>query len=516
MNDELLNFVPTNTYKKVLLGLALTASVLTTVFFIVIAPDFGLLILRCICLLIIIVLAYRISAPKAPFWIRSLFIVVLGQALLGYGFSNIAVGVGSARVTVSELILAVCLLAAVMTNWKYLWIVRWPGFILLIYCFFPLAFHLGFDLTRYGVTAARDALPLISTLFFFGGVACVACAEDKEQWAFWKHRFFYLLVLGTLLYIPLYPFQATVLALSPRAFGYQSSVPIIGYFTTTNIMAFSGLLATILFPNAFAWCHRNCPFRWVLLTAFFVFLAGIVMLQSRAVYVAFGASVIVLIMNGHIKSVSRFLLALLMGILILFILEVSGVELKGRVGKIGIDTLTEQVNSISKGDQAGAGSGGTSLRVGWWQQSLTRWNSSLDTITFGIGFGQALTNFSTGQRNANGAVAIVREPHNSYISILTRTGLFGFIPWLVFQISLMAVVWLKYREQRHALSVDADYWLWLFLFFLSLQITALVEPVFESPFFASPYYFLAGFALAEIVNDKKNWSKISMSKSGFR
>ena len=43
---------------------------------------------------------------------------------------------------------------------------------------------------------------------------------------------------------------------------------------------------------------------------------------------------------------------------------------------------------------------------------------------------------------------------------------------------------------------------------MNLLVEAIVEPVFESPYFAVPYFFFAGIAMAEIARDKAGWVAI--------
>lgn len=499
--------------KAIFLSFSVLIAATITTFFVVIAPGLALLLVRYVLLILVAVFLYRLAAPLAPLWVRALFCVVLGQAILGYGFSNIAIGIGPARVTVSELVLALSLAGVAISQWPALFTAGAPGFVLLTYISLPLVLHFVPDVIKYGVIAARDALPIICTFFFFGGSAVVGTAISPEQWKNWKQRLVFLLVSGTLIYLLLYPAQSFLISHSPRAYGYQLSAPILGYFTTTNAMALAGLLAIVLVADFLSFRPGAKIKAWLLKVSFIVFAFGVVMLQSRATYVAATASIIILALNGHKKGLYGTIFAIFIMASSIAAIEFSGIEMKGRVGQISLSTLSDQVSSISRGDQKGVGSGGTQLRLRWWRDSLERWSDSPGSMLVGIGFGEALTSFTNGSRNASGAVAIVREPHNSYISILTRTGMLGLLPWLVFQFYLMVAVWRKFRSMKNSGALEADYWLWLFLLFMNFQILALVEPVFESPFFAGPYFFLAGTALAEIARDEIRWRKKTKSYS---
>jgi O-antigen ligase len=474
------------------------------VFFIVLEPELGLFLVPYLLLVLIGVVIFRVAVPQTPFWIRLLNIVVLGDFILNWGFSNLTVGIGSARVTLCELILMGCLSWIAMRNWSALWISGFSALLLLGYAVLPLLLHLPVDLSKFGIPAARDALPLVDSLFFFTGVSVVGFARDAERWQAWRHRFLWLLLVGALLYLPTFPFEKTMLAISPMVPGYQMAVPLIGGYASSNVLALAGLLALILMPGQLVWRVGSSTPRWLTYIAFMIFAFAVVALQSRTTYVVAVVSVALLAISGHGLAVRRLVLAALGIIIALAMVEVSGLELKGRVGNIGLEMVVDQLESVGGKSGHEGGRSGVSQRQHWWAYSLSRWASMPETIIAGIGFGEVLTDFSVA--GTDGRPVLVREPHNSYISVLTRTGLMGLIPWVLFQLNLMVNVWKRVQsERKNQKANEANYWLWMFLLFMSILITAFVEPVFESPHFAVPYFFLAGLCLGEIARDKNGW-----------
>lgn len=450
---------------------------------------------------------YRISATEAPVWVRALFVVTLASFVLNYGFSNFSVGVGSMRATVPELVLMISLGWIMVRSWSALWIGGGVTFALLLYALPPLVVHLPSDLATYGIVAARDALPLLDSLFLFGGVAVVAFARDKQQWFAWRHRFYWILLCAMLVYLPLYPFQEQMLSYSPRVTGYQQAVPLIGYYATGNVLALAGLLAVILIPGQFAWVAADRPRRWVLGLAFFVYALGLLMMQSRGTYIVAGLSVFLLAFGGYGLAVRRLVLmgAVLIGTLAA--IDFSGVEIEGRVGNIGLQMLTAQLESVTGEGGLESARGGVDQRKRWVADSLSRWAGDYKSVIAGIGFGMPLTDFAVA--GAGGKPVQVREPHNSYVSVLTRTGLMGFIPWLIFQMAMVFKVWGQFMScRRRGEQKCADFWLWIFLLFVSILVTAFVQPAFESPQYAVPYFVIAGMCLGEIARDRTNWIPI--------
>ena len=53
------------------------------------------------------------------------------------------------------------------------------------------------------------------------------------------------------------------------------------------------------------------------------------------------------------------------------------------------------------------------------------------SLLLGLGYGVALTDFY----GASGAA--VREPHNSYITVIARTGIVGAVCWVLIMLSLV-------------------------------------------------------------------------------
>jgi len=481
---------------------------LVLTYFIVINQRLGILIITYLTLIFIAAFLFKLSASDSPVWVRALFVVVLADFILGYGFSNFAIGVGIVRVTVGELVLMLSLFWIIIKSWQSLWITGLPAFVLLVYVLLPVLFHLPFDLPKFGLVAARDFLPLLDSLFFFAGVCVVAVAGSAAQWKAWRHRFLWLLLLSAFVYLPFYPFQQYLLAHSPRVTGYQQAVPLIGYFTTANVLAVAGILAVVLIPNQFSWRSEKSAPKWMLVVAFSVFAIAAVAIQSRAAYIVLVLSFVFLAVNGHGQAVGRFIFAAMVMVMALLLVDLSGFEFKGRLGKVGVEMIVDQLASVTGQGGHEGGRGGVDQRKIWWESSLAKWISGPDTVLIGTGFGQALTNFSVA--GAGGSVVVVREPHNSYISVLVRTGIVGFLPWLFFHVLLISRVWVRFRnDTQKKQSSEAGYWLWVLLLFISMLVVAVVEPVFESPYFSVPYFFFAGLCLGEISRESSGWVKIS-------
>ena len=132
------------------------------------------------------------------------------------------------------------------------------------------------------------------------------------------------------------------------------------------------------------------------------------------------------------------------------------------------------------------------LRFGWWENIHNTLRRDFFTWLFGLGYGDPLTSFH------GPADDVVREPHNSFVSVYGRLGVFGVINFIVLQFAILAtavrLIALTKRTgetEMHGLAITL-------LCFLSVHlIFSLGEGGFEMSFVAVTYYFLAGVVLAQ-------------------
>jgi O-antigen ligase len=91
---------------------------------------------------------------------------------------------------------------------------------------------------------------------------------------------------------------------------------------------------------------------------------------------------------------------------------------------------------------------------------------------------------------------LVREPHNSYISVWGRLGFTGAAAWLLMQITLYHAWWRSYRLTKKFGWIHAQNNLILLLIFMFFIIlAALGEDAMEKPYGAIPYYLFFGVVL---------------------
>ena len=147
-------------------------------------------------------------------------------------------------------------------------------------------------------------------------------------------------------------------------------------------------------------------------------------------------------------------------------------------------------------DIIGGASGGLGQRLDWWKDALDKLFSSNINFLFGIGQGVPLTDFVS-----NRAV-LVKNLHNSFITILVRNGFLGFLLFFT-------LIFTTYKNLIHnikAVKNDIYYSNFLktsFLFISSILIISLMQSALEISCFAIPLYLLIGMVASYKIKPNK-------------
>jgi O-antigen ligase len=341
------------------------------------------------------------------------------------------------------------------------------------------------DTTVGGAWSFRDASQAIESLYLIVGFWLVNQPEHLQAFFKWLRKLLLLLAFYGLLF----PFSPTLQKYSPKLPGMASAHSASILFQVTNSPEMLLWAACWLLIDR----QRSTHFRltttlWACLLVAF----SIAFSQERTIYLEVLIVGVVLFVVRR-KVATKWAMILLFGVVIIGIVSLSGLELKGRMGKkISLDFISKHFEAISGAagseDVEGA-AGGVGQRLGWWSHIFSELKSSPTKAIFGLGYGITLTDF-------RGPFGIVREPHNSYISVLARLGLSGFIVWTLMQIALYSSWWRSYRLcRRMGWTVDQNQLLVLFVFCVLIAVIAIGEDGFEKPFNAIPYYLFLGVVL---------------------
>jgi O-antigen ligase len=436
-------------------------------------------------------LVYR-SCPGGPLWAKAVAVIFLLNVVLNYGFANVVVGPGTTVMPVNELVLAV-VVPIVFIRFGARIVTDGPSLLMLVAAALPLVIHLPQDFPAFGLDAARDALRNVDMFAYFAGIGLALTAESAETWRLWRNRLLRWTLVAASVYFLSYPISTTLQRFSPYSFSYQQPIALLGQFQSVQVFLVPLILGAFLIPGLFD--NRSNTRRWLRWLVPSVGFAELVMFQHRTTYFVLLGSVGLLFLMGRRRVATALLAAACATGVGLAGLAASGFDFEGRIGRISLSTVEDQIEGIGDESSEHVQGRGFTQRADWWRSALTLWAENPKTMIFGVGYGIPLTNF-----HAAGTLGdvVVREPHNSFITSLVRGGLAGFLPWFLFHVWLLCQLLTAAFQRETEPHLERGFAQWLLVLFGSALFTAMFEPVYELPFFAITLYILWGSTIAEL------------------
>ena len=344
-----------------------------------------------------------------------------------------------------------------------------------------------FDSMDRGFWAFRDATPLIELLYIIVGFAIAGNVKFLERLKRWLP----MLLLAACVYAMGYPFRIQIIAMSPTIQGASTdqAIPIFGAFDTTALM----LLWTAVYLLCFGKSKGGTRAQHVLGAGALIGFA-VVVVQARTIYVQLiGLALVFLLFRRRAlanMSLAAPLLLVAVALITVFDISVSG-RLTDKISfEFFADHLTAIFGETSTSTAANAAAEGVDLRFGWWRHLYEVLTGNAVYELTGLGYGIPLTNFyaDTG--------TLVREPHNSYISAVSRLGIIGFGAWLWMNAEMIKAWFYAYRDAKRLRWRDGqDLMLQILAFAVLVLIAALGEDALEKPYNAIPFYIFWGIAL---------------------
>ncbi|WP_158046796.1 O-antigen ligase family protein [Skermanella pratensis] len=422
--------------------------------------------------------------------IHILMTFIACHMLFGYGFMQVRLPPGNG-IPLAELLLAVLILTV-----NHFTVLSRLGRLALLA---PLGIWWGYGLTRavmgfleHGIWAFRDASQVIESMFLILAFALTANQERMELVLKW--------IAVTLMVATAYrlmtPLADTLAEMGPQLTGGSGqTVSLLFSFTREQggMILIWGAVFLLLFRN-----HFRAPAAVIDILSGGILIFAIVVLHTRTVYLQI-LGVLVLLFLTQRKSLygaARWwpILAIAGAVPLLL-----GFQLETRFGeRLSLDFFVNHFMSMfgsAKDVAVEAAAEGVSMRLGWWAHILERLVSSPGTLLFGLGYGMPLVEFGYAPVGAEMSVD-VREPHNSYMSVVARLGLVGFVAWIWMHTQMIRVWWLSMQATK---AMGWHVWrqrlILCMAFFLMVWILALGEDGLEKPFIIIPYYFLWGIVL---------------------
>jgi len=411
---------------------------------------------------------------------KFLLFTILALALFNYGFMQVRI----LSVPLAEIAL---LLFLITTNLPLLFkrfskaIVPFP---FLLWWSFGIA-SASYYFIENGIWALRDASNILESLYLLVGFSIFSKSVSRN-YIINKYPVFLLMAC---IYGLTYPFATSLQKLSPVIMaGAGHYVPVFFTYVNSSML----LLISVLYLSINKYSTNFFLKHAGKLTAFLM-LFTVGFFQTRTIYLQIILLFIILLIVRPASS-KKWLYIIIGAMFLLGFFSFFGVEIEGRLGqKLSANFLLDHFMAIFGVESVGVegAAKGVSQRLDWWIDIYTRWSNSILTIFMGLGFGFPLIDFIV-----SGSDAVVREPHNSYISVLARSGLIGFSLWLWIHWLLLKAWRFSFKTCRKVNWLKGEVFLIVALgYFVMIWVLAIGEDSFEKPYNAVPYYFLFGIVI---------------------
>ncbi|MBD2594935.1 O-antigen ligase family protein [Nostoc spongiaeforme FACHB-130] len=368
--------------------------------------------------------------------------VLLGYALCGRGFSYF--GVPPAYIGEVTLIFGLFALSINKSIPKLLKLPQaWFLIIFMVWCCLNTIPYFSI----YGLDAVRDAA--LWYYIFFALIVATLLISKPQRFLFMLTqyerfcRIFIILVpflwlISKTIPLPSLPGAgARIISLKPADTMTHLS-GITAFFVGSSLLDFQPLLFTLMF---------------------FVNLGVVALNSNRSGTLAFLNAFFVLgIANYKSSKIWRIVTIIILIILLAFIVNPGIFEpLLDKVLSIFVDNNERQ--------------GSKEYRLEWWTYLIK--STLSDYFWTGRGFGFNLGAGTGFDPLGNGAV---RSPHNGHITVLSRTGVPGFVLWLIIQLGWAASILSKYLQCR---KKGQTKWSGIFLTLLTYWVASMTVTSFE-------------------------------------
>jgi hypothetical protein len=352
------------------------------------------------------------------------------------------------------------------------------------------ATQLSFGIAEHGFWALRDATSLVESLFLWIGFVVAAVPGAVPKIIGW---FKWILVLSVAIVLT-YPFRDLLAAVSPVVMSiHMQPTPL---FFTYNLTALMSLVTALwLFVgNVRVGGLRASWVAGLLL----VFVAALV--QQRTIYLQI-LFLFALLAATRPSNALRLAGPVVAGVAVFVALVALGVPVPGRVSSdVSLSFYFQHFLAIGgtdpgvswESDAVRGAASGVNQRFLWWSVIWDNVTSTWTQTLFGLGYGISMV----GLANDPGIDAVVREPHNSLVSALGRTGFVGLAAYVWLHIALAITAFRTYAAYKAKGFAETARWIYLLgAMFVIFWIAAIGEDAFEKPFIAIPYYFFFGVVL---------------------
>jgi len=466
----------------VVLLLALGGGILTAFLGLLTLPIAGVILLICA----LVLYGYAL-------WWKMLVFLLLGYIFLSKGFATIGIFplyIGEAMMGVGVLMLILSIFIGGKLSLKPF--LHWEIGVLILFLVWQVIQTVPY-FRYYHLDTLRDAVLYLYALFAF---FIMLMTPEKDA-----QRFFDLfgrLIPFMLLWYPVF-YAISHLGLIPITLPGAPN----GLFYTKG----SDLGVHVAGIGAYMLLQLNRRFAptWLTWVSWLLWGFNVVILSSmgRGIMVATAASAAIVVLFQPFRT--HWYRPIIVAILGLCILLLSGQYASFKVDlgthrTVSAEQLVANVASLfGEGDNSEGGLEGTKQwRLEWWD-AIVNYTFNGHYFWTGKGYGINLADADGFQVDA--VTSLLRSPHNGHMTILGRSGVPGFILWVVF------LAGLALRLVSHALRYNRDpmkarHAIWLLAYLVAFGIITGVDVFLESPMGGIPFWSMIGFAYVYFTPEK--------------
>lgn len=413
-----------------------------------------------------------------------LFLLVLAFLLTGYAFLSKGFAyLGVPPFYVGEAVLALAVLTIIATLPRLrLSTLHW-----LLFAFMAWgAVRTIPSISREGIVALRDGVVWGYGVFAVA-VSAAATADRFPHIVAWYRR----LIPLFLLWVPV----AAVLFL-----GFRSSLPTVPgttvpivWFNSGDVSVHLAGAGAFLLLGLFAVRAAGPLLEGFLWLAWFV-AVGIVGAITR------GGLLAVLLGMGTaflLHPSRRWLPALVAAALFVSLLGLLNPELHLERGRtLSLRQITENIVSVIAGSETGDLEANKDWRLRWWKKIIS-YTFGGPYFWTGKGFGVNLADVDGFQLFPDHRL---RAPHNTHLTVLARSGVPGFLLWLILQGAFASSLLRAFlRARRKGLYFWSQVTGWLLVYWIAAMVNTSFDPYLEGPQGGIWFWSLFGLGLAALT-----------------
>jgi len=357
----------------------------------------------------------------------------------------------------------------------------------IIFLFLALNFlRLILDIQEFGLIALRDATYSIDILFLIASIYIFSINNTFDKFI----KFLKICFFTVLLFIIFWTFKDFVQKFSPTISSITGQ--------TTSLFFNWSTIALYLIWFAFykiIFHDDKIKISSLIILIFFI-LFSLIVFQRRFIYLCLISLFLISFFfkrDETIKISAYFFL----GLLILPVINYIGISLEGKVGRVTdmfffFDHLASAIPGYDGvNNRFEVTSNTAQKRIEFWSYVLKTQFSNLYTIFFGNGFGSPLVNFI-----AIGEVT-VREPHNMYLTIFSRSGLVGFLFFIIMNLKLISI-WFEVFNilKKNKNSIHFKILIFSGIYFVLIYVSGLVDSNLSYNYFSIIFNILWGATIS--------------------